>query len=502
MARPHVSDQRGDPRDVWWRPSPQDMPKYFYPSAAVHPGRPMVKKTVHTEKRQVRPDAFATRDFARRLNKQFHRLSDLRNYISQQFDPNRSGLIGLGDFMCLWFKNYRLRHHRSYAAQLRVMDKPQPPRAAAAHREAVAAVAAALAARTLQVEQRNVESGRRPAQPRPWWGDADDEADGGVAAAWRGPHGRRAVARERVSKRGDCVDTAVRHDADGDWVSVTPGMLVRLRQLFDRYNENDGSNPSDVSMHIRFGHVAHFLQTLRCDETLGPFFAMTHLEIGRFLNDLVRHTNETMAAMRSSAAGELSAVRDVAAAAEAARCAGDVDSDLDWESDEDRNMAAVLEAAKEAVLRGGASADIMQGVADTLREYQTVHRPPPFFEEPTFVFSCVFALLVKHMVPRDGGGEAPGQDEVIGFFNQGVRFFHVLIGESPSGAAADTLRVLQVRVLLREFAHLEISRPGSTAFNDAHLPTFAGPRAGRYQEDDTPRRQVAGHGEIGTGAPL
>eukprot|EP01062_Namystynia_karyoxenos_P016391 TRINITY_DN15982_c0_g1_i1.p2 TRINITY_DN15982_c0_g1~~TRINITY_DN15982_c0_g1_i1.p2 ORF type:complete len:491 (+),score=172.79 TRINITY_DN15982_c0_g1_i1:91-1563(+) len=484
-----VHTSKRDTSDVWWRPEPEEVPKFFYPPAPRPVVRPMVRKTLCVEKQVPRPDGFATRDFARRLNKSFHRLEDLRNYICSQFDPNRSGFIGLGDFVCLWFKNHRLRHRRSYAQQLQVMGKEQPKRVLPVHTAAVAAVAAALASRTLQREQANMDSRRAAPPPRPWWGDLDDGGTGG--ACWRGDSGRRAVARGGGQQTASS-DFTPRRDGDGDWVFVTPGLVLKLRGVFKGYDENDGSNPADASMHIRFGLVTHFLQRLRADPDLGPFFAMTHLEIGRFLNDLVRHTNDTMHSMRTAAAAKLDAVDT----------RGDGE-DLEWDGAEDEQLARVLEEARRSVKERSAAEAVgdLRAALDGLARHQIAHRPPPYFEEPTFVFSCMLALLLKQMVPKDGQSDAPGQDELLGFFNQGVRYFFTLVGEE-AGGGADVPRVLPVRVLLREFAHLEIAKPGATAFTDAHNPNFAGLRTGKFKMDLVPQRKIAAYGEIGTGGVL
>lgn len=180
------------------------------------------------------------------------------------------------------------------------------------------------------------------------------------------------------------------------------------------------------------------------------------------------------------------------------------DNDIDWCHDEDGTLMGHLEEARRAMKDKdqNRSEKKLNKAFLAFQDHKQARRPPPFFEEPTYVFSCILALLLAHMVPLEEECDgAPGRREVLAFFNAGNRYYNNLLGTDGSGQ--DVPRILPVRVLLRNFAMTEIKRPHCTAFVDANNPAFCGSKVGKFRiAGMRPSRKVSGHGELGAGGAL
>eukprot|EP00756_Hemistasia_phaeocysticola_P056958 Hpha_TRINITY_DN3359_c0_g1::TRINITY_DN3359_c0_g1_i1::g.172434::m.172434 len=473
-----------------WPPPPdqQDaMRKFYYPPADKgNPMRPMAQQTVCVDRQRSGRDAQLLLEWAERLSAAFSTLSELRHYIESLFDPCCSGFIGLGDFLCLWFKKKPWTSRRSYADQLGLMGVSPPAVIPQQSVVLIAAVAAALGTHTLQRDMQRTDADTRFSDLN--FGRYRDELR--KSGVWYGGWGWRKPIpippvkppeKERDEEAGKgnpqlllmLKDGAARrHAQDRGKVHFSPYVLYRLREFFDKYDENDGSTPGDATAHIRFGMVSSFLFEIGNDPELGPFFALKQEEVQALLNDLVRHANDSMRDLRESALE----------ARQTARRSEEAGLDYDCDPGSREVLAGMLERAR-ACLRDRRPRQAMRETELAVQralQASTAPRPPPYFEEPSFNFCNILALLLKYMV-------APGEaDGVLRFFNDGIGMFYSLMGQGPPRAGLEAVRprVLPVRALLRELAHYEIAHPGSTSFTDATHPFFAGPDKGRWDPQD------------------
>eukprot|EP01062_Namystynia_karyoxenos_P034978 TRINITY_DN25625_c0_g1_i1.p1 TRINITY_DN25625_c0_g1~~TRINITY_DN25625_c0_g1_i1.p1 ORF type:complete len:536 (+),score=155.64 TRINITY_DN25625_c0_g1_i1:106-1713(+) len=492
-----------------WPPSPdsrENYRKYYYPPVdRSNPMRPVRTKSVCVDRQRGTKEHPLLREWAKRLAGSFTSLSALQAHIDAEFDPCRTGFIGLGDFLCLWFKRRTLTARRPYIVQLGVMGLQPPVCVQRQHTVMVAAVAAALGAHCILRDMERTEAdtrfselnfaGERAALERAgvWYG----------GWSWRDKPPLPQDPAPPDKSGGDPQlarmlrdPDAKRHELDGQQVYFTPFLLYKLRSHFEKYDENDGGNPADATAHIRFGMVASFLYDIAHDSDLGPYFAMTGGEMGSFLNDLVRHANDSMRDLREEALERRQRAEE----------AGGLDSSIsdtddDWDPTDDDVIAGMLERAR-ACLRQRRPRQAQREAKAILERYrrQSARRaPPPYFEEPAFNFCNILALLLKYMV--DSGQS----DEVLGFFNDGIGLFYTLLGHGSHGPPDPARpRVLPVRVLLREFSHLELGHPNSTAFgSDASWPCFAGPMCGGWDPDRVPaRRKMPASGGLSVGGAM
>eukprot|EP01059_Diplonema_ambulator_P020135 TRINITY_DN33832_c0_g1_i1.p1 TRINITY_DN33832_c0_g1~~TRINITY_DN33832_c0_g1_i1.p1 ORF type:complete len:304 (+),score=57.05 TRINITY_DN33832_c0_g1_i1:61-972(+) len=192
--------------------------------------------------------------FGARLSGVYNTLNSLRGWINSELDPNRTGYLGVGEFMCLWVMGSD--EEGAHPGGVLAEDV----------KAKVAAVAAAVAARVLTKESFvEVISGGKEVGRDVWYGRN---------AGWRGrnPALDGDGCRRTTSNRLNHVN------------------LVVMRRIFEEYEEIHAPGT------IRFGAISGFLTAVSHHPQLSRAFYLPPSTINAILDDLVKHTAASLPA--------------------------------------------------------------------------------------------------------------------------------------------------------------------------------------------------------------
>ena len=212
-------------------------------------------------------DAAAIEDLGERLGREYNTLSELKKHIISVMDPNRTGMIGVGEWMCIWMKGRAIERKRNTEGMRELMGGKRKD-----HKQTAMAVAVAsyIASRTVKKEYElelvDDRSFTEKQLSNLWYGDA---------AVWR---------TQQRHQHSDLPTTT----SLGYELLFTHKMLVDVRSVFQDYEDGDSIDT------IRFGAVAAFLNEIRHNPSLGPVLSLTSTEIHLMLDDLVSMTRRSL----------------------------------------------------------------------------------------------------------------------------------------------------------------------------------------------------------------
>ena len=228
--------------------------------------------------------------------RRFDSVYDLKTWVAHEFDPNRTGTLGVGEFMCVWLWGHaiaRKRYHvvgsssgggrgGSAVSPARRRDAGgvaaaaatggstfYPPSALPFPPAKVAAVAAFLVGRVLKreadLELLDHRTDAEKRRERLWYGGA---------AAWR-------WEEPAVGDAGPSGGVATGGDASSNVLLFTHATLLALRRVFEPFQDVQGG--------VRFGNISAFLHEVNRDATLRGSLHFTHEDVEAVLDTIVRH---------------------------------------------------------------------------------------------------------------------------------------------------------------------------------------------------------------------
>eukprot|EP01060_Flectonema_neradi_P006150 TRINITY_DN14112_c0_g1_i1.p1 TRINITY_DN14112_c0_g1~~TRINITY_DN14112_c0_g1_i1.p1 ORF type:complete len:315 (+),score=56.98 TRINITY_DN14112_c0_g1_i1:179-1123(+) len=201
-------------------------------------------------------------DLGERLGREFGTLKELKNFIISEMDPNRTGMIGVGEWMCVWMRGRAIERKRGNDAMRELMGgRPRN------HKQCVmaAAVASYVAAMVVKKEyEMELVDDRTFAEKQHcnlWYGDA---------ATWRTKNHHRPSVNHQLN-----------NTSGGNGLLFTHKMLVEMRSIFQDFEDGDSVDT------IRFGSVSAYLTEIRHNPILGPLLSLSAVELNQMLDDLV-----------------------------------------------------------------------------------------------------------------------------------------------------------------------------------------------------------------------